>query len=637
MPTWNAEKLLGRLTSEPQRTAFRLACQVVPRVVAAVLPIEVARLGPARIPRIFSNQLQPLDPLLNEDLLMLYGRSEQVLANRFAFLNRPQTFDEGIDWEPAESQAWLAELHAFDYALDLALTHRISGEEKYARHLRYVIAHWIAENPPFQSPGWSLDALARRVRNWILAADLARTAWETESEFRRVAGESLAFQCLYLHSSLPGRLDDLSAFDFIRALLLASRVFSGGRTSEFRETAFALLASAVTARAHQDGAWAGSGPALRLGLAATLLDWLIADPGSPESHFIVGSLREVLDDVEAYLLPDGNLSLVGHATREDLGSVAALAAALLMEPKWKSVAANFGILPYLLLGEEGRRRFHSLPNAAPEPACAGKPDHRPFGRAGCFRLSGAVGSALLISSGHPNARGGHADHLSFELVIRGQRIIVDGGVYAPEGEPEEEYFAAASAHNLLLINRKSPDYSSAAGRVEAPEGWVAATRHAGVRMEDAGYASLGVLHTRAWFRLSSLGWLIVDRLDGGRPRDVTCLLHFYPTFQIQLGPDRALVRSRAETVTVIPIGTSIATMQASRGDQGKFPGWYAPRPGLKYPSSVLALKWSSPTLPWVGAQLIVPGDHPDLTARLIAVHAERIELEIAGERLLLPA
>ncbi len=636
MATLDSKKTLERLTSETQRTAFRLACQVVPRVVAAVLSMEVARLGPARIPRIFSNQLQPLDPSLNEDLLTLYGRSEQVLANRFAFLNRLQTFDEGIDWEPAESPAWQAELHAFDYALDLALTHRISGEEKYARHLRYVIAHWIAENPPFQSPGWSLGALARRVRNWILAADLARTAWETESEFGRVVGESLAFQCLYLHSSLPGRLEDLSAFDSIRALLFASRVFGGGRSSEFRETAFALLVRAVAARARQDGAWTGSGPALRLGLAATLLDWLIAHPGSPESHFILGSLREVLDDVDAYLLPDGNPSLFGPPTREDLGSVAALAAVLLMEPKWKSVATNFGILPYLLLGEEGRRRFHSLPNAAPKPACAGKPDYRPFGRAGCFRLSGADASALLISSGQPNTRGGHADHLSFELVIRGQRTIVDAGAYAPEGEPEEEYFAAAPAHNLLLIDRKPPDYPLAAGQGEAPEGWQAA-HLAGVRIEDAGYASLGVRHTRAWFRLSGLRWLIVDRLDGSRPCEVTCLLHFYPTFQIQLGPDRALVRSRAETVTVISIGTSTATMQASRGDQGEFPGWYAPRPGLKYPSSVLALKWSSPTLPWVGAQVIAPGDHPELIARLIAVHAERIELEVGGERLLLPA
>lgn len=631
MDTFTPEHGLEVLASEIKRGAFRLACRVAPRLLAAALPIEVARLGPARIPRLFSDQIRPLDPTLNEDLLTLYGRSEQVLANRFAFLNRLQSFDSGIDWAPPESSRWQVELHAFDYALDLALTYRISGEEKYARHLRYVIAHWIADNPPFRSPGWSLGALARRVRNWILAADLARGPWETESEFSRVSSESLALQCLYLHSVLPDRLDDLVAFDAIRALLLATRVFEGGRSAGFGETAFRLLARALRARAREEGAWAGCGPALRLGLAATLLDWLIARPGRPESDLLLRNLREVLDDVESYLLPDGNLSLLGHPVREDVDTVVALAAVLLMAPKWKTVAGKFGIQPYFLLGEEGRRRFHSLSGSNP------KPGRGASGRAGCYRFSAPGGSALIISAGQPASSDGCADHLGFELVIRGQRTIVEASTDALEGEPENEHAVSAAAHNLLLINGQSPNYRALSVRREARQRWHETPQPAGVRIEDEGYASLGVRHSRAWFQLADSRWLIVDRLDGARPREVTCLLHFYPTFQILVAPDRALARSRAEAVTLIPIGTAPATIETSRGAQGEFRGWYAPRPGLKYPSSVLALKWSSPALPWIGAQVIAPGDQPALTARLVAVHAERIEIEIGGARLLLPA
>ena len=132
------------------------------------LGIAAAGFEPAPTPHFFSTDVRQISPTLNDDLLELYGRAGQVLANRFAFFNSPQAFDEGIDWEPPQTPSWRAELHACDYAFDLACTFRISGEEVYARQLRYLIAHWIASNPPGSRHRLATAGLARRMRNWML-------------------------------------------------------------------------------------------------------------------------------------------------------------------------------------------------------------------------------------------------------------------------------------------------------------------------------------------------------------------------------------------------------------------------------------------------------------------------------------
>jgi hypothetical protein len=125
---------------------------------------------------LLARDLVQLPRSLNDDLLDWFGRSEKILSNHFTFLNRWRELPEDIDWEPNETEEWRADLHAFDYGLDLALYFRISREERYARHLRYLIAHWVGANLPGQGSGWRLAPLARRVRNWILAARPAALA-----------------------------------------------------------------------------------------------------------------------------------------------------------------------------------------------------------------------------------------------------------------------------------------------------------------------------------------------------------------------------------------------------------------------------------------------------------------------------
>ena len=121
--------------------------RIFPRLAGAALEMKAQGFRASSLPCIFSTDLREIPPALNEDLLDLYGRSEQILANRFCFFHAPKEFSTGIDWATDEGSAWSRELHSFDFALDLAMTYRISREKRYARRLRYVIADWVAANP----------------------------------------------------------------------------------------------------------------------------------------------------------------------------------------------------------------------------------------------------------------------------------------------------------------------------------------------------------------------------------------------------------------------------------------------------------------------------------------------------------
>jgi Heparinase II/III-like protein len=575
-----------RLRGALARCAFR----AFPSLASRGLEIAAAELGSPCIPAIFSGNLREVPPALNDDLLDLYGRSEQVLANRFCFRNRLKALEAEFDWQ-GEAELWLRELHSFDYALDLAMTYRISREQRYARHLRYLIAHWIASNPPGQGAGWQAAPLARRVRNWILAADLARDDWEQDTEFAALLAGSLGLQAAFLERNS-------SAADFIacplegaRALLLAWRFFNGSeslRTHGWRQALETFERSLA-----DDGGYAPPRPGLQLRLAENALECLLACPAEESPDRLRAGARRILAFLEGMLLPDGTLPGFGPdagADPERLSDLFALAAVNFDEPRWKSLAGKFGILPYLWLGEEGKARFERLePLRWEAPSCA-----QPA--SGLYRLRGAERSALLINGHAPHSRSGHQDYSSYELFVAGRRLIVDCGDLGEEGD----FFSSPQAHNLLLVEGRAPR----SGARSARGCWRFDGAVTGVWLPEDLYGSRRLTHRRAWFCLEGRAWVVLDWLRGAGAVRLANLLHFYPTFEVELKGSAAEARSRSWVSSVAPLGPPATRLATARGEGGLWTGWYAPAAGVKYPAGVLAIETDSARLPWLGGYLI---------------------------------
>jgi len=602
----------------------RLAIRIFPGLAGAALEMKAQGFRASSLPRIFSTDLREIPSALNEDLLDLYGRSEQILANRFCFFHAPKEFSTGIDWATDEGSAWSRELHSFDFALDLAVTYRISREERYARRLRYVIADWVAANPPPHGSGWKPTSIARRVRNWVLASDLAREDWEADPDFLRLVSRSLALQAAALENAVNANAPLKAQVRAVRALAFLQIFFPKNEWPGPSEP----LAEAVARRLDEEREFARPRPFLRprdySEAAETLLDIVLLNRRAPrpENENVKETLRRVLEALEALLLPDGTLPLFGpeaSTAAESLQNLYATAAVLFDEPRWKALAGQWGILPYLFLGEEGWGKFQQLPLRAWMSGSSSKP------QSGIYRLDGTESSALIANLRPPTSAGDHQDYLSFELMLRGQRVIVDSGALKPPGESQEDPSARSEAHNVPLIETAEGERLSGSFRIPSSlrelvgEGW-------------AGFAATGPLagHERLWFIVDGHIWVVLDRLSGGPAGRVATLLHFFPTFTLQGETGRILARSRALVVTVLPLGPAPAATLITRGDDARFPGWYAPEFGMRFPSSVLALEWTAGPSPWLAGVAIVAGEPEGFRAGDPDDDAERTEFWLSG-------
>ena len=600
--------------------------RIFPRLAGAALEMKAQGFRASSLPCIFSTDLREIPPALNEDLLDLYGRSEQILANRFCFFHAPKEFSTGIEWATDKGSAWSRELHSFDFALDLAVTYRISREKRYARRLRYVIADWVAANPLPHGAGWKSVPLVRRIRNWVLASDLAREDWEADPDFIRLVSRSLALQAAALENAVNSNAPLKANLRAVRALAFLQIFFPKNEWPRPSEP----LAEAVARHVDDERGLAQPRAFLRprdyLEAAEILLDIVLLNRRAPplENGSVKDTLRRVLEALESLLLPDGTLPLFGpeaSTAAESLQTLYATAAVLFDEPRWKALAGQWGILPHLFLGEEGWGKFQQLPLRDWMSGASSKP------QSGIYRVDGTESSALIANLRPPTSASDHQDYLSFELMLRGQRVIVDSGALKPPGESQEDPSACLEAHNVPLIETAEGERPSGSFRIPSSlrelvgEGW-------------AGWAATGPLagHERLWFIVERSIWVVLDRLSGEPAGRVASLLHFFPTFTLQEEAGRILARSRALVVTVLPLGPAPAAIFIARGDDARFPGWYAPEFGMRFPSSVLALEWTPGPSPWLAGVALVAGEPEGFRAGDPDDAAERTGFWLSGRR-----
>ena len=587
-----------------------------PELAAAALEIEARRLRSPGIPELFARDLVQIPPTLNDDLLELYGRSEQALANRFGFFGEIQEFPARIDWERGGSAAWRAELHSFDFALDLALTLRISGDERYARHLCYLLAEWISSNPTGRTSGSLPLPLARRVRNWILTASLASEAFEGDAAFCEIFTASLARQVTLLAwqaRGLEGRSAGLAAS---RALLLASHYFPCARGSELLEASQALILHALN-RGMPSYAEHPQ-PLRQFELAAAWCDHALfggeEDAGSADMART--QFRRSLEALEGMLHPDGTLPLFGCHPLPSAGEVSelfALGSALLDVPHWKSLSGGeLGIVPYLLLGESGMQRFKML------PAESWRADSRLSSGHGIYRVSDGASSALLAVALPRGAGADHEDLFSYELTVGGQRTVVDSGVFAPPGETARDGFAAARAHNVLLVDGElpCPQFAKFQASAVAAAGAVQGVWLRTISDESRNNSPLrrwlgnhrsprhAIACQRGFFLIEGRYWVVLDHLAGNGTYRIESLVHLYPAFSLEVLDGRAVVRSGAASVTILPLSRGGEIMKSVAESDTQPAGWYAPAAGVRYAGKTLAIEWPEAELPWIGGYLI---------------------------------
>lgn len=333
---------------------------------------------------------------------------------KFRFLNEEHQVSSAEDWNnPQWEKLWLYNLHYFDDLTSATADQRKDLHEQ-------LIERWIADNSPGQGNGWEPYPLSLRIVNWI--------KWSLAgNELSDKAVQSLAVQTRYLRQRLEYHLLGNHLFANAKALVFAGLFFLGDEAQSWLDKGLEILAEQIPEQVLDDGGH------FEL---------------SPMYHSIV--LEDLLDLINLLLT-------YGQLVPEHWGTVVrkmCVWLANMRHPDGEIVLFNdaaFGIAarPDKLFDYAGRLGFEIQSTVSEGLRCLENSGYVRWqsGAATAFLDAAPIGPDYL--PGHA-----HADTLTFELSLWGQRLLVDSGTscYGEGGERLRQ--RGTEAHNTVTINAK---------------------------------------------------------------------------------------------------------------------------------------------------------------------------------------
>lgn len=406
-------------------------------------------------------------------------RQSMVGEDTFVFLNESRSAANKVAWnDPSVEKLWLYNLHYFD---DLNADGAVTRREWHTR----LIERWIDENPPGYGNGWEPYPISLRIVNWIKWA-LGGGALSP----RAVA--SLAVQTRFLCERLEVHLLGNHLLANAKALIFAGAFFDLEEAQEWLTKGVAILHRELPEQILADGGHFERSPMYHGIILEDFLDIEnVAKAYGLGAIIKVEMVAKMRDWLATMCHPDGEISFFNDAA--------------------------FGIAPNLTeLNEYAERLKHPVQKSLSD---------------GVFRLaeSGYVrlqkGSAVLMVDAAPIGPSylpghAHADTLSFELSLLGQRVMVNSGTSCYGSGLERQRQRGTAAHNTLVVDGQDSSEVWGGFRVarraqvqaldisETVSGSLVEARHDGYQR-----LSGRNLHRRRWL-LNDESLLIEDEVTG---------------------------------------------------------------------------------------------------------------------------
>jgi uncharacterized heparinase superfamily protein len=430
-------------------------------------------------------------------------RVSMLSPTRFRFLNVEHDILTSADWNSAQlPKLWLYNLHYFD---DL----NAEGAANRVQWHRDLIARWIVENPPGLGNGWEPYPLSLRIINWIKWLQLGNALDE-------VAFHSLVVQARFLSQRLERHLLGNHLFANAKALVFAGCYFEGDEAD----------------------AW------LRLGMGilnCEIPEQILADGGHFERSTLYHALayEDMLDLANlAYAIPD------------------ALSPWQSMVVTWPDIIVKLGGWLHSMCHPDGEIAFFNdaAIGIAPSPAALFSYAERLGLSAadapmdiGCVSASGYIrvtlGQAVLLIDAAPIGPDylpghAHADTLSYELSLFGQRMVVNSGTSRYGLGRQREWERSTRAHSTVEIDGQDSSEVWAGFRVARrayPFDVTVKRDDNAVIVEAAhgGYRRLPgrAVHRRRWI-LQTTRLDVIDIIEGAFFEAVSRVF-FHPDIQIR--------------------------------------------------------------------------------------------------------
>lgn len=309
----------------------------------------------------------------------------------------------------------------------------------------------------------------------------------------------------------------------------------------------------------------------------------------------IDRLEEMYNYLAYGMRPDGHQPLNNDSDREDLRPRVLTAAEKFDRPDWQYIATN---------GRQG-----NPPAAAPTVT---------FPWAGIHVLRNGWDSQAhwaFFDTGPYGTGHQHRDKLHLSVTAFGKDLLVDGGRYTHRDyfsfDPANwrGYFRSSFSHNVILVD----GHGQNAGAVRAENALVEGrdfVHHANYDFAqgtfDDGFETVeGVaVHHRSVFYLRDQLWVVLDRLETDRPRNLQALWHYAPDCTVILEGQQAVSNNPdAANLRIVPLGPVNWRPQIVSGqEEPHIQGWYSADYGKKVPNPALVYSASidqSATFAWI--------------------------------------
>jgi len=472
---------------------------------------------------------------------------------------------------PTGGKLWRYNLHYFDY---------LHEEGRSWENKVFLLGDWIQKNPQGTPDAWEPFPVSLRIVNWIKFFLSPEAVGRVDERWL----QSLYLQALWLRKNIEYHLLANHLFKNGKALIFAGLFFSGADADRWLKKGLAIISQEIEEQILADGGHFERSPMYHAMILEDCLDLFNIMDGQDIAW--VQSLRRRLRLKAAGMVgfldgmthPDGDIALFNDA-------------AIGIEARPAELANYFE----RLTGEK---------------ALGLNGEYGSFSATGYHIMAPRPGDRLIIDCGPvgPDYQPGHAhcDTLSFELSLKGRRVVVDSGCAQYLDGPIRRYNRENIGHNTVTVDGENQSEvwgaHRCARRARPVGGGLVKLADDSFRFEGGhdGYCRLSgrPVHRR------TVTWqgntiLVADQIDGTGQHVMGSRLHIHPALRVSLQDNRAVLQAEDETVAVVEL--------VGDGRMETLPGWYCPEFGLQMECVVLASTTSLTSLPWHGGWKIITG------------------------------
>jgi uncharacterized heparinase superfamily protein len=478
-----------------------------------------------------------------------------IAPETFRFLAVERTCAAAAGWRaPGAERLWIYNLHYFD---DL----NAHGAAQRHHWHEGLLRRWVAENPPAAGPGWEPYPLSRRIVNWV--------KWALGGNCLPPACDgSLAVQARWLMRRLEFHILGNHLLANGKALIHAGLYFEGVEADRWYARGSDIVARQLREQVLDDGGHFERSTMYHAIVLEDLLDLvnLLAAYGRDPPAEWLGAVARMRKWLGMMRHPDGEIAFFNDAAFGIASRPAELEA---YASRLALPAVNTDPqLPLVVLGASGYVRA-------------------------------AVGPASLICDCAPLGpeylpAHAHADTLSFELSLAGQRVLVNSGTSLYGTSAERQRQRGTAAHNTVAIDGRDSSEVWSGFRV---------ARRAHARLHAATVSTTGVSidashdgyrrlsgrneHRRRWV-LDTSSLSVEDRISGEFDK-AEAFFHLHPDVQV-------LTASGHELTLAVSPQRTIRVSFAGAADLEVRPGSWHPRFGVTVPNQQIVARFGQADL-----------------------------------------